>query len=250
MTTNLLPAAQLEQFRRLTTCVVASAIEIFHERLPNTGFTDSSIHCIFEEQPPMIGYAATARIRTSKPPIEPNQSYDYYDRTDWWNNILTIPAPRVVVIQDVDDPPGLGAFVGEVHANILLSLGCVGVVTNGAVRDIPDIRPIEFQMFAGNVSVSHAYAHLFDFGGAIDVGGLKVRPGDLIHGDLHGVQTVPLQIASQVVDAAREVRQRRQQLIGLRRAAGFTLERLRQAIQDTVLPPKVSKSKLEGREKL
>ncbi|MGB6482398.1 MAG: RraA family protein [Candidatus Acidiferrales bacterium] len=249
MITRALKPAQLEQFRRLTTCLVASAIEMFHERLPNTGFANASIRCIFKDQPSMIGYAATARIRSSQPPMEPDTSFDYYDRTDWWNNILTIPAPRVVVIEDVDDPPGLGAFVGEVHANILLSLGCVGVVTNGAVRDLPDIQPTEFQMFAGNVSVSHAYAHLFDFGGTVTVGGLKIRPGDLIHGDCHGVQTVPLDIADKVPEAAREIRQRRQHLIGLRRSADFTLERLRQAIRDTTLSPSRSKPNPEGPQK-
>jgi len=233
ITKGAVKPAQLEQFRRLSTCLVASAIETFHVRLPNTGFADSTIRCIFEEQPSMVGYAATARMRSSNPRMEASKSYDYYDRTDWWNHILTIPTPRVVVIEDVDDPPGLGAFVGEVHANILLALGCTGIVTNGAVRDLSDIRPTEFQMFAGNVSVSHAYAHVFDFGSPVEVGGLTVRPCDLLHGDRHGVQTIPPEIAEKVPAAAREIRQRRQELVGLRRSAGFTCEKLRQAIRDT-----------------
>jgi 4-hydroxy-4-methyl-2-oxoglutarate aldolase len=235
--TRVLKPAQLEQFRTLSTCLVASAIETFRIRLPNTGFTDASVRCLFEEQPPMIGYAATARMRSANPRMEPSKTYDYYDRADWWNHILSIPAPRIVVIEDDDDPSGLGAFVGEVHANILLSLGCVGVVTNGAVRDLTDIRPTEFQMFAGHVSVSHAYAHVFDFGSQVRVGGLQIQPGDLVHGDIHGVQTVPMEIADRVPAAAREVRQRRQQLIGLRRAADFSLEKLRQTIRDTALLP-------------
>jgi 4-hydroxy-4-methyl-2-oxoglutarate aldolase len=236
-----LKPSQLEQFRRLTTCLVASAIETFRVRLPNTGFADSSIRCMFPDQPAMAGYAATARMRSSNPRMEATKSYDYYDRTEWWNDILTIPAPRVVVIEDVDNPAGLGAFVGEVHANILLALGCAGIVTNGAVRDLPDIQPTEFQMFAGNVSVSHAYAHVFDFGGAVEVGGLTVRPGDLIHADCHGVQTVPNEIADRVPAAARDVRQRRQDLVGLRRSANFTLDKLRQAIRDTAMASQESK---------
>ena len=75
----------------------------------------------------------------------------------------------------------------------------------------------------------------FDFGAAVTVGGLKVQPGDLIHGDCHGVQTVPLEIADKVPDAAREIRQRRQDLVGLRRSAGFTMDKLRQAIRDTAV---------------
>ena len=230
-----LAPAQLEQFRRLTTCLVASAIETFRIRLPNTGFTDSSIRCIFPDQPSMIGYAVTARMRSANPRMESSKTYDYYDRTDWWNQILSIPGPRVVVIEDVDNPPGLGAFVGEVHANILLSLGCVGVVTNGAVRDLPDVRTTEFQMFAANVSVSHAYARIFDFGSKVRLGGLDIRPGDLLHGDLHGVQTVPHEIAERLPVVVQEIRSRRQQLIGLRRSADFSLEKLRQMIRDTAL---------------
>jgi 4-hydroxy-4-methyl-2-oxoglutarate aldolase len=229
-------AAELEQFRLYSTCVVASAIETFHVRLPNTGFTHSNIRCIFPEQPPTVGYAATARIRSANPPMDPHTLFDYYERTDWWNNILSIPAPRVVVLQDLDHEPGWGAFVGAVHANILLGLGCIGVVTNGAVRDLPDIQPTEFQMFAGNVAVSHAYAHLFDFGCEVEVGGLKVRPGDLIHGDCHGVQTVPLEIASEVPAVARKVVARRQELIGLRRSAAFSVGNLQEAIRRTRLP--------------
>ncbi len=241
MSADRLSAAQLEQFRRWSTCVVASAIETFRVRLPNTGFADSSIRCIFPDQPPVIGYAATAKIRTSNPPMEQRTRFDYYDRADWWKNILSIPAPRIVVIEDVDNPPGLGAFIGEVHANILLSLGCTAVVTNGAVRDLMDIHHTEFQMFAGNVSVSHAYAHLYDFGTEVSVGGMSVKPGDLIHGDLHGVQTVPLEIADRIPDAARRVRQRRNQLLALRRSAEFSIEKLRETIRETAVAQENSK---------
>ena len=122
MTANRLPPALLEQIGRLSTCVVANAIETFDVRLRNAGFADSSVRCIFEEFPPMVGYAATARIRTTDPPME---GHSYYERTDWWNHILTIPTPRVVVIEDMDSPPGLGAFIGEVHASILAALGCL-----------------------------------------------------------------------------------------------------------------------------
>ena len=236
MKTETMKAAELEEFRLFSTCVVASAIEAFHVRLPNTGFTHSSIRCIFPEQPPIVGYAVTARIRSADPPMDPHTLFDYYERTDWWNNILSIAAPRVVVLQDLDHEPGWGAFVGVVHANILLGLGCIGVVTNGAVRDLPDIRPTEFQMFAGNVAVSHAYAHVSDFGSEVEVGGLKVSPGDLIHGDCHGVQTIPLEIAKKVPAVARKIVARRQDLIALRRSAAFSVGTLQEAIRRTHLP--------------
>jgi 4-hydroxy-4-methyl-2-oxoglutarate aldolase len=232
---NDLTPAHLGQLRELSTCVVASAIETFRVRLPNTGFANSSIHCIFGEHSSIVGYAATARIKTANPPME-GHGYSY-QRTDWWKHILSIPAPRIVVMEDVDDPAGLGAFVGEVNANILLTLRCGGIVTNGGVRDLDEVRRSGFQMFAGNVSVSHAYAHIFDFGGPVKVGGLVVKPGDLVHGDRNGVQTIPLDIASQVPDMAHKIMQRRQRLVGLSRSTDFSLDTLRNAIEERELQP-------------
>jgi 4-hydroxy-4-methyl-2-oxoglutarate aldolase len=215
----------LEQLAGFSTCVVASAIETFGVRLRNTGFADSSIRCIFPEFSPVIGYAATARIRSSVPPME---GKSYYERPDWWNDILRIPAPRVIVIQDMDRQHGLGAFVGEVHGNILRALGCIALVSNGSVRDVPQLRASGFQLFANAISVSHAYAHVFDFGSVLDVGGLQVRPGDLIHGDLHGVQTVPAEIAGAIPDAARNIVERRKELTAQCQPGDFSLNKLLQ----------------------
>jgi regulator of RNase E activity RraA len=230
MTMNCLDPGQLEQLRSIGTCIVASAIEVFGVRLQNTGFASSRVHCMFPNCPPIVGYAATARIRSAQPPMD---GRNYYRRTDWWNHILSIPAPRVVVIEDVDDPPGVGAFVGAVNANILMALGCTALITNGAVRDLREVETTGFQMFAGNVSVSHAYAHVFDFGGEVEMAGLKIRPGALLHGDRHGVLTVPIEIASKVPAAAHEIIQRRQQLIGLCKAPNLSMDDLRIAIDDT-----------------
>jgi hypothetical protein len=141
----------------------------------------------------------------------------YYAKPEWWEHILTIPAPRIVVIEDVDSPGGLGAFIGEVHANILIALGCMAIATNGAVRDVSHIRATGFQMFAGNVSVSHAYAHVFDFGGTVD---------------RHGVQTIPLEIADRVPAAAHEILEQREKLIGLCRVPNFTPKEFRKAVQE------------------
>jgi len=229
MTTNQLTQAQLEQLRRLDSSTVANAIEMFDVRLRNVGFTDSRVHCIFPDFPPMVGYAATARIHTSNPPME---GRSYHDRTDWWNHILSIPAPRIVVVEDIDEHPGLGSFIGEVHANIQYALGCVGLVTNGAVRGLRATRAIGFQMFAGNLSVSRAFAHIFDFGGPVTVAGMKVRAGDLLHGDVHGVQTIPLEIADKIPHAAKQIVQSSERIMALCHSQEFTLDKIRAAIKD------------------
>ena len=129
----------------------------------------------------------------------------YYDRMDFWKYLATLPEPRVLVLEDVDHRPGLGAFVGEIHAAIGLALNCIGYVTNGAVRDLPAVKALGFHLFSGSVSVSHAYAHFVDFGDPVTIGGLKISPGDLIHGDCHGVQTIPLEIAARIPEEAEKV---------------------------------------------
>ena len=210
----------LEELRGLSTCIVASAIEAFGVRLRNRGFSDSRLHCMFPEQPAAVGYAATARVRGSDPPME---WHSYYERGAWWDSLLKIPAPRIVVIEDADSTPGLGAFIGEVHANILLALGCVAVVTNGSVRDLPEVRRSGLQLFAANISVSHAYAHVFDFGGTVEIAGLTVHPGELIQGDLHGVQTIPREIAARVPEKARDIMKSRKELLGVCRSRDFSI---------------------------
>src|SRR6266478_5276714 len=152
-----LTPAQMEALRHLDACTLANAIETFQKRLRNEGFMDHTVQCLFPRLQPMVGYAATIKIRGSAPPTAEGP---YPDRTDWWDYILSLPAPRVVVVQDTSTRPGLGSLVGAVHMNILRAIHCTGVVTNGSVRDIPAAESAGFHLFAGSVAVSHAYVHI------------------------------------------------------------------------------------------
>ncbi|MGB7586342.1 MAG: RraA family protein [Terriglobales bacterium] len=223
-----IPVEHLEALQRIDTCSVSNAIETFEVRLRNTGFADASIRCVFEDFPPMVGYAATARLRSGEPPITGGS---YHDRSDWWSSILRVPAPRIVVLQDMDSPPGLGAFLGDMHAAILRALGCVGYVTNGGVRELPRVRDLGLHLFAGSVAVSHAYAHIFDFGSAVRLGGLEVHPSDLLHGDRHGVLTVPKKIAGEIPGVAARLRQAEQKVIDFCTSKEFSVEKLRDVLK-------------------
>jgi len=219
---------ELDALRHFDSCVIANAIDSFDVRLRNAGFADARVRCIFEDAPPMVGYAATGRLRSGEPPIGGG---NFPDRAELWNSILDIPAPRILVLQDTDDHPGRGAFVGEMQAAILKALGCVGYVTNGAVRELPAVRDIGLQLFAGNVAVSHAYAHIFEIGSVINVGGMEVQPGDLLHGDRHGVLTIPLNVAKEIPKAAARLQQEEQQVIDFCRSPDFSVEKLRQILK-------------------
>jgi len=223
----LLTPEQLEILRRLDACTLANAIETFHQRLRNEGFVNSSVHCLFPDLPPLLGHAATVKIRGSAPPTAASP---YTDRTDWWEYVLSVPAPRVVVVQDVATQVGLGSLLGAVHVNILRALGCAGAVTNGSVRDLPAARKLGFHLFAGSVSVSHAYVHIVEFGEPVEIGGLKIQSGDLLHGDLHGVQSIPLEVVGKIPLVAAEVIAREQELITLCQSKDFSIEKLRAAV--------------------
>ena len=224
----VLTEGELDALRQFDTCMVANAVETFNVRLHNTGFTNASIHCMFEDAPPMVGYAATARLRSGQPPMVGSS---FRDRADFWNSILEIPAPRILVLEDKDSPPGRGAFVGDMHSAVLKALGCIGYVTNGAVRELPSVRAIGIQLFAGSVAVSHAYAHIFDVGAAITVGGMEVRPGELLHGDRHGVLAIPAEIAAAIPAVAAEIQRAEQSVIDFCRSSAFSVAKLGEVIK-------------------
>jgi regulator of RNase E activity RraA len=224
-----LSSALVEEFRGLDSCVVSNAIEAFDVRLRNQGFSNGNIHCVFDDLPPVVGYAVTATIRSSTPPPVGQQ---YADRTDWWTYIATIRTPRIVVVQDLDERPGLGAFLGEVHANILRALGCVAYITNGAVRDLPGVRRSQLQAFAGGVSPSHAFVHIVRFAEPVEVAGLKITSGDLLFGDRHGVVGVPHDIAPQIPSTVAAMRQRDRRIVEFCRSRDFTIDALRTIVHD------------------
>ncbi|MGH7941287.1 MAG: RraA family protein [Limisphaerales bacterium] len=222
-----LTAEQLERLRRIDACTLANAIETFNERLRNEGFVDHSIACLFPKLPPIIGFAATVRIRGAAVPTAGNI---YPDRSDWWDYVQSLPTPRILVVQDVASKIGLGSMLGAVHANILRALGCVGAVTNGSVRDVPTLEELGFQVFAGGICVSHAYIHITDFGIPVEIGGLKISSGDLLHGDMHGVQSIPPALAEKIPAVAAKISAKEGGLIELCQSKDFSLDKLRAAI--------------------
>jgi 4-hydroxy-4-methyl-2-oxoglutarate aldolase len=224
-----LRAELVEAFQRLDTCRVSNALETFEVRLRNEGFADSRIRAVFDDLPPVLGRAVTARIRTAVPPPV---GRTYLDRTDWWSYILTVPAPRFVVVEDLDERPGIGAFVGEVHANILTALGCVAYATNGSVRDLPSVHAMGFQVFAPHVAVSHAYRHIIDFGSPAKVGGLTVASGDIVYGDRHGLLTLPEATVEQIPAVVERMATAERGVIALCQSPQFSIDRLRTLLGD------------------
>ncbi len=135
-------------------------------------------------------------------------------------------------MHDIDNPP-LGAYWGEVQSNIHKALGAVGVATDGTVRDLDEVRALGFQFFAKEVSASHAYVRLVDIGIPVTVGGLTVHTGDLLHGDKHGVTSIPFEIADQIPDMVKTIADYEEKTISVCQSPDFSMEKLKEIAKIT-----------------
>jgi len=213
----------IEALRKITSPSVANAIETFNVRPRNQGYMSGDLRALFPELGPLVGHAVTALIRAEPAPVDGHRASTF----GYWDFIQTIPEPRVVVVHDLDEPRGQGSQWGEVQANIHKALGCAGVITDGAVRDLDEVRTLGFQFVAAHISVSHAYVHLVDFGLPVKVGGLWVKPGDLVHADQHGVVTIPPDLAPKIPDAVAKIEATERRIISLCQSREFSAERLK-----------------------
>jgi regulator of RNase E activity RraA len=220
-----LDAKVLAELSRISSPTIANAIEVFKVRGREVGNLASDVVCRFPRLGPMVGYAVTALIRSEPAPLEGHRAAE----AAWWDHVAQSPGPRVIVMHDVDEPRGQGAYWGEVQANIHKALGCAGVVTDGSVRDLPEAEALGFHFFASHVSVSHAWVHMVDFGLPVKVGGVWIKPGDLLHGDQHGVVVVPPDIAPKIPEAAARIEARERTMIAACQKPGVTLDELKAA---------------------
>lgn len=216
----------LNQLRKLDTPTVCNALESVAPDRRGFGYTTEPLVCTRPELGSMVGYARTATIRAkqrqSRDSTQPNLAQQYYAYID------SGPKPSIVVIQDLDDSRGYGAFWGEVNSNIHFGLGCQGVITDGSVRDIPDAAA-GFQMLADRIGPSHAFVHVVGFGDVVHVAGMEVNDGDLIHADQHGAVVVPRDAAPSISEAAARIARTEAVVIEAAKQPGFDFDALKQA---------------------
>jgi regulator of RNase E activity RraA len=192
--TSLTPAV-LAKLRTFDTPTICNVIELFDVRPRNVGFMDKTIRSAFPEMPPMVGFAATATCRTAFD-ARIGKPYAIDDQVARFGDLS---GPPVVVFQDLDSPP-LAATFGEIMCTTYKTFGAVGLVTNGPGRDLDQVRALNFPVFTDGAVCSHGYIRMFDFHIPVHVGGTAVFPNDLLHGDVNGVTTIPVDIAAEAAD--------------------------------------------------
>jgi regulator of RNase E activity RraA len=219
----------LEALARYDTPTICNALEIVAPERRLVGFTTRPLLCPFPDLPPIVGYARTATIRaTIAAALPADEQRDR--RLAYYDYVGSGEGPRISVIQDLDGPDiGFGAFWGEVNSAVHQALGCLGVITDGSIRDIPQWAA-GFQALAGSVGPSHAHVHVDGFGAEVRVAGMTVHSGDLIHADRHGAVVIPHAAAAQLPEAAELCGRREAPILEVARRPSFSLERLRAAL--------------------
>ncbi|TDJ39521.1 MAG: RraA family protein [Gammaproteobacteria bacterium] len=218
----------IADLQTLDTPTVCNALELVAPERRGHGYTVNPLVCTRPGLPALVAVARTACIRAAHPgdlkgkeARQMNEGYYAY--------VDEGPKPSVMVIQDLDGTQrGYGSWWGEVNSNIHKGFGCLGVITDGSVRDLPDIAD-GFQMLADRVGPSHAFVHPVSFGQPVTVAGLAVRSGDLVHADQHGAVIVPWEVATEVKAAADLIARRERVIISAAQEEGFDMARLRKA---------------------
>ena len=218
---------ELERLEGLTVPTIANAVELFHVAPPNTGFNRAQLTCHFPDFGMAVGYAVTLTAVTDEPAVA-------IDEPEYWKWLEDQQGPKLAVVEDLSPRPG-GAMWGEWNSHVHRALGCVGTVTQGAVRDLDALERLGFHTFATSVSVAHGYGAFVDFGAPATVAGLTIETGDLLVADLHGVLRIPREIPiPELVAAGHEIDRLESEIFAHTRSREFSVESLAQ-LQESVL---------------
>ncbi len=219
----------LEHLRQFDTPTICNALEHAVPERRTVGFTTEPFVCADPALPPIVGYARTATIRAANK-VDPVRKRENALR--YYEYVASDPGPNIVVIQDLDSRPGIGAHWGEVNSNIHKALGLPGGITNGAIRDLDVLAP-GFQLLGGKISPSHVYVRVEDIGIDVEIFGMAVKHGDLIHADRHGAVVIPLEATPKLPEYIDLCIRREAVILFACKRPDFTIEVLKQAIGDS-----------------
>ena len=219
----------LEALCQWDTPTICNALEVVVPQRRGHGFTIRPLVAADPKLPPICGLARTGTIRAAIPAARSKEDARSM-RIDWYEYVARAALPTVVVIQDLDDTPGTGAFWGEVQSNVHKALNCLGGVTNGSIRDLDMLAP-GFQLLAGAVNPSHAYVHTVAFGQEVTVHGMHVAHEDVVHADRHGAVVIPHDAVRKIPAAIELLVRREKVILDMCRDPGFSVAKLREALQ-------------------
>ncbi|MGB1161701.1 MAG: RraA family protein [Alphaproteobacteria bacterium] len=222
--------ALIEKIRQYDTPTICNAIEIAQGGRGFNAFTKRTMFSSEPTAPPVVGFARTARLRSNTAPTAPLEEVKAL-RMQYFQYLAAEPRASVVVIEDLDGDEAQGAWWGEIHTAVHKAIGLSGALTNGLMRDLGSLEP-GFQVIAGGIGPSHALIHVEDFGEPVDIFGMRVTPGDLVHADLHGAVVVPPEVYTALPGAIDKLLELETYILEPARKPGFNVEKLAEAWAD------------------
>ncbi len=212
----------LELLKSVDTPTVCNAIEVAQGKRGFSQFTRETMLCSAPDGPPIVGYARTAKIAALNPPSE---SADVLKerRMAYYRHMAEAPGPAVTVVEDIDYPNCVGAYWGEINTTVHKGFGIVGALTNGVMRDLGDL-PDGFPVVAGSIGPSHGFVHVREIGVPVEVFGLIVTEGDLVHADRHGAVVIPEQVVPSLQGAIQQLLETERLVLEPARREGFDFQ--------------------------
>ncbi|MDP7553657.1 MAG: RraA family protein [Candidatus Thioglobus sp.] len=203
MANELIDAELLSLLRSVDTPTVCNAIEVAQGQRGFNQFTRGTMICSSTKSAPMVGFAKTAKIAALSPSTE-SQEIIKKRRMEYYRYMSDFNGPAVAVIEDIDYPECIGAYWGEINTKVHKGFGLTGALTNGVVRDLGDLAE-DFPVVAGSIGPSHGFVHVSEIDSEVNIFGLRVSPGDLMHADLHGAVVIPVNVISNLKEAINKL---------------------------------------------
>jgi regulator of RNase E activity RraA len=217
----------LARLRGVDTPTLCNALVTIDPALKGRRYTTAPVVPADPDHAPVSGFARTARIISSEPPADPPDTIRDR-RFAYYRYVASGTGPAIVVMQDIGSRPGFGCIWGGLNVALHKGLGVVGAITDGGIRDLGALAP-DFLLLGGTVTPGSGFAHLVDFDTPVEVFGLVVRPGDLVHADRHGAVVIPMETVSRLEATIDLVLRREAILFEAAAAEGFDHSRLLEA---------------------
>jgi 4-hydroxy-4-methyl-2-oxoglutarate aldolase len=216
----------IEYLKSIDSPTLINAIETLHLRPNERGFTPVGVRCLFPEMGRMCGYAVTAQVET----VTQMEPFRLETFVELYRSLEQAPKPAVIVLQEVGGFPEYAAHCGEVMSTFFTRLGAVGLVSDCAVRDLPEVRRLGFHYFALGSVASHANFRIARVGVPAQIHGMVVNAGDVIHADENGVITVPAAPLETIRTAVESVRRKEKKVLDFVRSEQFSLDGFRELV--------------------
>jgi len=217
----------LTLLQQVDTPTVCNAIEVAQGKRGFDNFTRGTMQASDPQAPAIVGYARTAKISAQRPSVDPVDEVKAR-RMTYYKHMAEAARPTIAVIEDVDFPGCVGAFWGEINTTVHKGFGVGGALTNGVMRDLGDL-PAGFPVVAGSVGPSHAFVHVTEIGTQVNVFGLVVEDGDLVHADRHGALVIPKDVTGDLFDAIKTLLATEKLVLEPARAGNFDYDAFEKA---------------------